>query len=161
MLLCVFGYLHCQVTYFTIFICASPSVEITQGVFLTPETFHEKFFRKFFQNYPKRLFPDFLARICDEGKGCLLPAHRGGYPLFVGLWACCRSASLAPFLSFLTCSGSSFRSLLSCLVGCFVPLLPCGLPFLGPASVLALIPREPEDLTTGQRAQNRLKRVKN
>ena len=71
-----------------------PSVEITRGVFLSPETFPRKIFPKIFSNLPKRLFADFLARICDEGKGCLLPAHRGGVPFFVGLLGFPRSLSL-------------------------------------------------------------------
>ena len=56
-----------------------------KGFFLPPKHSHEKFFRKFFQNYPRRLFADFLARICDEGNGCLPLAIGGGYPL---LWGC-------------------------------------------------------------------------
>ena len=88
------------------FVKQPPSVEITRGVFLSPETFPRKIFPKFFSNLPKRLFADFLARICDEGKGCLLPAHRGGgVPFFVGLLG----FSLPLFLSFLTCSGSFSR----------------------------------------------------
>ena len=86
-----------------------------KGFFFPPKHSHEKFFRKFFQIYPRRLFADFLARICDEGKGCLLPAYGGGVPFFVGFWACrCPS-----FVSF---SPSLFLSLRS--------LFPCGLPFL-------------------------------
>ena len=61
-----------------------PSVEKREGFFFTPKHSHEKFFRKFFQIHPKRLFADFLARICDEGNGCLLPAY-GGVPSFCGL----------------------------------------------------------------------------
>ena len=52
---------------------------------MPPKHSHEKFFRKFFQNYPRRLFADFLARICDEGNDCLHLAIGGG-TLF--LWAC-------------------------------------------------------------------------
>ena len=59
-----------------------------KGFFFAPKHSHEKFVRKFFQIYPRRLFAHFLARICDEGKGCLLPAYGGGTPFFVGLWAC-------------------------------------------------------------------------
>ena len=88
-----------------------PSVEITRGVFLSPETFPRKIFPKIFSNLPKRLFADFLARICDEGKGCLLPAHRGGVSL--SLLACWASRSL-----------SFFRSSLAPALS----LVPCGLP---------------------------------
>ena len=56
-----------------------------KGFFFPPKHSHEKFFRKFFQNYPRRLFADFLARICDEGKGRLPIAIGGGTPF---LWAC-------------------------------------------------------------------------
>lgn len=55
-----------------------------EGFFFAPKHSTEKFFRKFFHNYPKRLFADFLARICDEGKGCLPSALWGG----LSLWAC-------------------------------------------------------------------------
>ena len=58
-----------------------------KGFFFPPKHSHEKFFRKFFQITPRRLFADFLARICDEGNGCLPLAIGGGTP-FVGLWAC-------------------------------------------------------------------------
>ena len=89
---------------------------------MPPKHSHEKFFRKFFQIYPRRLFADFLARICDEGKGCLLPAYGGGYPFFVGLWACCRFASFLFSLLLRLCRRLRlFRLLRS--------LFPCGLPF--------------------------------
>ena len=74
---------------------------------MLPKHSHEKFFRNFFQNYPRRLFADFLARIFDEGNGCLLLAI-GGVPL--SLWAC---GLVVAFLSF-----PFPRS-----------LFPCGLPF--------------------------------
>lgn len=75
----------------------TPSVEITQGVFLSPETFHRKIFPKIFSKHPKRLFADFLARICDEGKGCLCPAIWGGTPF---LWACGLAPALLRFFTF-------------------------------------------------------------
>ena len=92
-----------------------------KGFFFPPKHSHEKFFRKFFQITPRRLFADFLARICDEGNGCLPLAIGGGYPFcrLVGLL----SLRFFAFLSFLTCSGSfpccvpfvlvGFRSLLT------------------------------------------------
>ena len=78
----------------------TPSVETTQGDFLSPKHSHDKFFRKFFQNYPRRLFADFLARIYDEGE-CLLLLAVGGGTLF--LWACGLVVApllCLPFLSF-------------------------------------------------------------
>ena len=101
-----------KVTYSTVFhLLTPPSVEKRKGFFFPPKHSTEKFFRKFFQIYPKRLFADFLARICDEGNGCLPLAIGGGVPFFVGLWASL-SLSLFPF-PFL-CSA----------------FLPCGLAFL-------------------------------
>ena len=58
---------------------------------MPPKHSHEKFFRKFFQITPRRLFADFLARICDEGNGRLLPAYGGGTPF-------CRLVGLSPAL---------------------------------------------------------------
>ena len=88
----------------------TPSVEKREGFFFPPKHSHEKFFRNFFQIYPRRLFADFLARICDEGKGCLLPAYGGGTPF---LWACGLVGLSLPFFRF-----PFPRS-----------LFPCGLPF--------------------------------
>ena len=141
MLLCVFGYLHCQVTYFTIFIVKQPpSVETTRGVFLSPETFPRKIFPKFFQIHPKRLFADFLARICDEGNGCLLPAYGGGTRF---LWACGLVAGLLriffPFPSLLRLcrrSGSLFLVGLSCW--CWASLVP-SLPFFLPSVLVGFL----------------------
>ena len=79
-----------------------------KGFFFPPKHSHEKFFRKFFQIYPRRLFADFLARICDEGECLPAPCNRGG-TLF--LWACglpsFRFSFPFPFLfsSFPCCSG--------------------------------------------------------
>ena len=133
----------------------TPSVEKREGFFLPPKHSTEKFFRKFFQNYPRRLFADFLARICDEGKGCLLLAIGGGVPFFVGLWACCRSASfplslvphllrlfrLLPSLSLVPSFLVGFRSLVVGSIGAAGPVVFLvllgggGLPFLGPALI--------------------------
>ena len=121
----VFGYLHCQVTYFTICYRYAPSVEKREGFFFPPKHSTEKFFRKFFQIYPRRLFADFLARICDEGNGCLPFAIGGGYPFFVGLWACrwlCFASFPFPLLLRL-CRRLRLFSLLR-------SPYPCGLPFL-------------------------------
>ena len=134
------------------FVKQPPSVEITRGVFLSPETFPRKIFPKIFSNLPKRLFADFLARICDEGKGVLCPALWGGYPF---LWACGLASALslsAPFpCLFFPCSlvapaVQALSFVPCCLVGgwCWsvvlgfprslVPrslslsLVPCGLP---------------------------------
>ena len=120
------------------FVKQPPSVEITRGVFLSPETFPRKIFPKIFSNLPKRLFADFLARICDEGKGVLCHAHRGGVPFFVGLWACLGSFSFRslplPLLSVFpccsSCAGSFFCPLLSCrwvvlVGGAGLPSFPC------------------------------------
>ena len=82
----------------------TPSVEKREGFFFAPKHSHEKFFRNFFQIYPRRLFADFLARICDEGNGCP-PFAIGGGTLF--LWACG-----LPFPSFFLCSG--FRCVPDC-----------------------------------------------
>ena len=76
-----------------------------EGFFFTPKHSHEKFFREFFITTPRRLFADFLARICDEGKGCLYLAYGGGVPFFVGLWACPGSFTFRSLsLSFLSLS---------------------------------------------------------
>ena len=106
-----------------------------EGFFFTPKHSTEKFFRKFFQNYPKRLFADFLARICDEGNGCLLLAIGGG--LF--LWACRLVAGFASFLFSLSLvapavQGFPSRSLvgLPCLWWCWLAhsLRPAFLPLV-------------------------------
>ena len=89
-----------------------------KGFFLPRNIPTKNFSENFFKTTPRRLFADFLARICDEGNGCLLLAIGGGYPLFVGLWACrwlCSASFLFPLLLRL------FRLLRS--------LFPCGLPF--------------------------------
>ena len=110
-----FWLLHRQVTYFTICYSYAPSVEKREGFFFPPKHSHEKFFRNFFQIYPRRLFADFLARICDEGRCFLRLAIGGGTPFFVGLWACrCLSfVSLSLVPSFLV----GFRSLLAGSIG--------------------------------------------
>ena len=152
MLLCVFGYLHCQVTYFTICHRYAPSVEKRKGFFFPPKHSHEKFFRKFFQITPRRLFADFLARICDEGNGCL-PFAYGGVPLFCGLVGLSLRffalpffrSSLAPALSLVAFPlslwasvpywlAASGRLVLLCSSFCWV--------------VLPRTSREPEDLRT-------------
>ena len=102
--MCVFGYLHCQVTYFTICYSYAPSVEITQGVFLSPRNIPTK---NFSENFFKSTQGDFLLIFWREfvmrGKAaCSLPM--GGVPLFcglVGLWACrwlCFASFLFPLL---------------------------------------------------------------
>ena len=96
------------------FVKQPPSVEKRKGFFFPPKHSHEKFFRKFFHNYPS----DFLLIFWREklwrvAASCKLP--QGGVPLFCGLVG----FSLPLFLSFLTCSGSFFRS-----------FRPCGLPGL-------------------------------
>ena len=97
--MCVFGYLHCQGYLFHGFHLLEPlPLRQRKGFFFPPKHSHEKFFRKFFQIYPRRLFADFLARICDEGNGCLPLAIGGGTPFFVGLWAC-RCLSFVPFFA--------------------------------------------------------------
>ena len=109
------------------FVKQPPSVEKRKGFFL-PRNIPTKNFPKIFSKHPKRLFPDFLARICDEGNGCLPLAYGGGTP-FLG--ACGLAASaLSLSFSFL-CSGyaGGFRSL-SCWVA--LPFFLVGFP----ASVL-------------------------
>ena len=92
---------------------------------MPPKHSHEKFFRKFFQIYPRRLFADFLARICDEGNGCLLLAIGGG-TLF--LWACGLVAGSAPLLSSFPLS--LVAPALSLVAFPFPrSFFPCGLPF--------------------------------
>ena len=155
MLLCVFGLFalpRLLISRFS-FVKQPPSVEITRGVFLSPETFPRKIFPKIFSKHPKRLFADFLARICDEGKGCLLPAYGGGTPFFVGLWASVPRLILQ-HREHLNPSG---RLGLLCSSFCWVVLLVVGFR----SSVLPDSLGLPEDLTTGRKtAQNRPKRGK-
>ena len=94
------------------FVKQPPSVEKRKGFFFPPKHSHEKFFRKFFHNYPSDFLLIFGREFVMRGTAaCSLPM--GGVLLFCGLVG----FSLPLFLSFLTCSGSFFRS-----------FRPCGLP---------------------------------
>ena len=124
--MCVFGYLHCQGYLFHGFHLLEPLLlRQRKGFFFPPKHSHEKFFRNFFQIYPRRLFADFLARICDEGECLLLLAIGGGTP-FCGLVGLL-SLRFFAFPFFRCCSGSfaccvpsflvGFRSLLAGSIG--------------------------------------------
>ena len=92
-----------KVTYFTVFhLLASPSVEITRGVFLSPKHSTEKFFRKFFQITPSDFLLIFWREFVMRGTAaCPLPMG-GGTPF---LWACGLLVPI-PFLFPFLCSGS-------------------------------------------------------
>lgn len=139
-----------------------------EGLFFTPKHSHEKFFRKFFQNYPKRLFADFLARICDEGKGCLYPAHRGGASL--SLWTCWLPSSLSfvplllrlfvpCWLALLVVAGRSLVPL-SLVPSVLVGLLGCGLPCIRLNSAALGAPGAPGHLWTMGALRTGAKRLK-
>ena len=131
--MCVFGYLHCQGYLFHGFHLLEPlPLRNARGFSLPPKHSTEKFFRKFFQHYPRLLFADFLARICDEGKGCLpIAIGGGGCPFLCGLVGLslpffrCVSSFLVGFRSLLANSiGSSWSCCDPCFVGWCVASLP-------------------------------------
>ena len=144
------------------FVIATPlPLRNARGFSLPPKHSHEKFFRKFFQITPRRLFADFLARICDEESSFFRPAGGGGTPFcgLVGLSLPFFRSSIAPALSlvafplslwasvpdWLTASGALWhhRGSWSCCVPRFVGWCVAPLPrsCLGPG-----FPREHQDL---------------
>ena len=91
----------------------------------------------------------FGAKNCG-GERLPAPCNRGGYPFFVGLWACLGSFSFRslplPLLSVFpccsSCAGSFFCPLLSCrwvvlVGGAWLPSFPC--PFLSSSILVGLL----------------------
>ena len=106
----------------------SPSVEITQGVFLSPKHSTEKFFRIFFKSTPSDFLLIFWREFVMRGRdACHLPM--GGCPFLCGLVDLLR---LFLFLALVPCP------LLLRLFPCCLVLL-CAFPFF-PLSLWASVP---------------------
>ena len=163
--MCVFGYLHCQGYLFHGFHLLEPLPLRNARGFSLPRNIPTKNFSEiFFKSTQGDFLLIFWREFVMRGMAAC-PCNRGGYPLFVGLWACCRSASLpslslVPFPSFPFLVPSflvGFRSLLANSIGStpapsgrLVLLCSsfCWVVLGFPASVLPRFPRELEDLRT-------------